>query len=113
MSIATISKYTITVESSAITKDAAGGEVRTWTARNGLSGVRASIQNKGGNTVTQFAQRGITITHAIYSEADMSACEIGDRVTDDTGQRYVVRMASDMGGQRRIWSLLVDLLPPN
>jgi hypothetical protein len=89
-----------------------GGETRTWATRGNLEDIPASIQRKGGNTVTQFSQRGVSISHAIYTSVDVSASVVGDRVTDGTNT-YVVKYVEDMGAQGKAWVILVDLLPPS
>jgi hypothetical protein len=114
MSIASMCKDTIAIQSCTVTGGTMGGESRAWTTRTGLSSVRASIQRKTGGEVTQFAQRGVKVSHAVYSQTDLSASVIGDRIQDQRGKQYVVRCpAQDMGAQGRAWCLFVDELPPS
>ena len=109
MSISAIAKQTITIASCVVTLGNAGGEEsRAYTTRAGLGGIPASIQNQRGETVNIFSRRGIKISHAIYSDVDISASLVGDRVTDQDGRVYIVRYVSDMAGRNRGWALYVD-----
>lgn len=102
---------TIGIERATPSNDTMGGEKRpTWTMLDGLTGIAASIQQQFGGVVDLFARRGVKITHSIFTRTDVSATQIGDRVTDQDANQYTVRLPVDMAGRGKVWELFVEQL---
>lgn len=78
----------LSLSRAATTKDAVGGTLRTWAVVT--TGIPASVQPASSYTMTLYAEQRITVSHMIYSYADLSGVLPNDRFNDGT-YNYVVR----------------------
>lgn len=79
--------------------DATGGTTRTWTVIN--AAMVCGIQPETARVKQDYAQLNLTVTHAVYLAADISA-KLGDRIVDGS-DIYLVqdykRFSNPLGGQ--------------
>lgn len=86
MSVATLANATYTVERQTVTRDALGGQVRTWAQVLSLDG---RVQPRGGTDQVFRGREEELVTHRGYF-AGTPDVRVGDRIVTSAGRRLYV-----------------------
>lgn len=84
----------LSLERATTTQDNSGGTVREWAEQ--ADGILCAVQPASSHTIDVYARREITVTHMIYSRAEINSLVSGglrenDRFVDAAGNYYLVR----------------------
>lgn len=70
MSLVAMCRSQITLKRPTHSKDASGGDVKTFAAVSGYSGVACDIQPASGRVRDQYMQKQLNVTHTVYFPVD-------------------------------------------
>lgn len=84
--------------------DEARGRADDWMTPVGLSGLSVSIQPNGGGAAQNFGQRVLESPYMVFfQDVPASPIQRDDRLTDQSGAKYIVESVNDEALQGRVY----------
>ncbi len=106
------STHTAEFQQPSTTQDASGGDVNTWetvypSIMGNLQSASGTASSSVGKIVNDFMRRGITISHAFYTQTNITSLRIGCRAIINAAI-YLVKHVTDAGGRGRVFECYME-----